>query len=70
MNYRYCYHNIAYRNSGAVHGIFCNPVKRNGKCIIGRNGSQLVIFEDGVKAVVVRRGLRLVEKCKRHRDGE
>lgn len=65
--FRYCYHNVAYRNSGARHGIYCNPIKKNGKCIVGKPGNQFIEFEDGTKAVVVRRGLRLVEKCKQHK---
>ena len=64
---RYCYHNRAYIKSGSPHGIKCDPVKRNGKCIAGR-GNQLVKFEDGKKAVVIRRALRLRHKCKLHGD--
>lgn len=55
---RYRYNNVAYRRSGAAHGFECDPVKRYGKCIIGR-GSQVVRFSDGVIAVVIRRCLRL-----------
>ena len=36
----------------------CNAVRRNGKCIRGRNGSMLVCFEDGREMVVVGRLLR------------
>jgi len=63
---RYCYHNRAYVASGARHGIFCNPIKFNGKCVVGR-GNQLVKFENGQISVVVRRCLRLKSKCKSHR---
>lgn len=39
----------------------CDPVRRpDGKCICGR-GAQLVVFEDGVSRVVVRRMLRVTE---------
>jgi hypothetical protein len=62
---RYCYHNLAYLRSGAAHGIYCEPVIRAGKCIVGR-GKQLVCFEDGAECIVVRRCLRLREKCKVH----
>lgn len=62
---RYCYHNRAYISSGAAHGIYCDPVKRNGKCILGR-GNQLVKFENGVICTVVRRALRLRQKCDKH----
>ncbi len=61
---RYCYHSIPYRAS-PKHGIYCNPVKQNGKNVIGRK-QQLVIFADGAKVVVVRRALRLREKCNEH----
>lgn len=64
---RYCYHNKAYLNSSAHHGIFCDPVLRKGRCILGR-GNQFVIFEDGAIVVVVRRTLRLATKCKQHRN--
>lgn len=62
---RYCYHNRAYHAAGAHHGVLCNPVKRGGRCIVGR-GNQLVDFEDGTRAVVIRRALRLVSKCEVH----
>ena len=65
---RYCYHNRAYLNSGAPHGIRCDPVKRDGRCVVGR-GNQLVRFEDGQMAVVIRRCLRLAEKCRQHQAG-
>lgn len=64
---RYCYHNKAYLNSGAKHGIFCNPVLRDKKVIRGR-GNQLVVFQDGKTAVVVARALRLKSKCIKHRE--
>lgn len=64
---RYCYHNKAYLRSGAAHGILCDPVKRDGKCVVGR-GNQLVKFQDRTECTVVRRTLRLKEKCKIHRE--
>jgi hypothetical protein len=36
----------------------CNAVRRNGKCIRGKNGSMMVQFEDGKVHVVVGRLLR------------
>jgi hypothetical protein len=36
----------------------CNAVRRNGKCIRGKNGSMLVQFEDGKMHVVMGRLLR------------
>ncbi len=64
---RYCYHNKAYLNSGARHGIYCDPIKRHGKCVVGR-GNQLVKVENGVLSVVVGRTLRLRHKCKVHAE--
>lgn len=64
---RYCYHNQAYIRSGAPHGLYCDPVKQNEKCIVGR-GNQLVQFTDGSKVVVIRRALRLKAKCKIHNN--
>lgn len=64
---RYCYHNKMYLASGAAHGILADPVKRGGKCVVGP-GRQLVRFEDGTEAVVIRRALRLRHKCKCHKE--
>jgi hypothetical protein len=36
----------------------CRAVRRNGKCIRGKNGSMLVCFEDGMLHVVSGRLLR------------
>lgn len=36
----------------------CTAVRKNSKCIRGRNGSMLVLFEDGEKRVVIGRLLR------------
>ncbi len=36
----------------------CSAVRRNGKCIRGKNGSMLVKFEDGREMVVIGRLLR------------
>ena len=36
----------------------CSAVRRNGKCIRGKNGSMLVSFEDGTQRVIVGRLLR------------
>jgi hypothetical protein len=65
---RYCYHNRAYRNAGTPHGILCDPVRdEQGRCILSSR-AQLVTFETGVTAVVIRRALRLRCKCAAHRD--
>ena len=56
---RYKYINVAYIRSGAEHGIECDPVLRDdGKCVVGK-GKQIVVFEDGVRVVVIRRCLRI-----------
>jgi len=39
----------------------CAAVRRNGKCIRGRNGSMLVQFEDGKQGVVIGRLLRKIK---------
>ena len=36
----------------------CAAVRRNGKCIRGKNGSMLVSFENGKERVIVGRLLR------------
>jgi hypothetical protein len=36
----------------------CNAVRRNGKCIRGKNGSMMVEFENGRVHVIVGRLLR------------
>ena len=38
----------------------CCAVRRNGKCVRGKNGSMLVQFEDGKQRVIVGRLLRKV----------
>lgn len=38
----------------------CKAVRRNGKCIRGKNGSMLVCFEDGKQSVVTGRLLRKI----------
>lgn len=42
---------------------FCSAVRRNNKCIRGKNGSMLVEFENGKKTVVVGRLLRKASKA-------
>ncbi|MDX5417687.1 MAG: hypothetical protein LPK09_00620 [Hymenobacteraceae bacterium] len=39
-------------------GMPCKAVRRNGKCIRGRNANMLVEFEDGNKQVIPARMLR------------
>lgn len=41
-------------------GMGCSAVKRNGKCIRGKNGNMLVLFENGTTSVVLGRLLRKV----------
>ena len=36
----------------------CSAVRRNGKCVRGKNGSMLVEFADGSQRVVIGRLLR------------
>ena len=36
----------------------CSAVRRNGKCIRGKNGSMLVRFADGSAVVIIGRLLR------------
>lgn len=55
MNYVY----LGDRNTDvALKKKTCTAVRRNDKCIRGRNGSMLVRFEDGRLMVVVGRLLR------------
>lgn len=36
----------------------CSAVRKNGKCVRGKNGSMLVVFKDGKESVVIGRLLR------------
>jgi hypothetical protein len=46
----------------ALKGQLCDAVRRpDGKCIRGRNGSMLVVFESGQRAVVIGRLLRKIK---------
>jgi hypothetical protein len=64
--WRYCYHNKLYLESGAGHGVLCNPVRYDdGRCV-AHGGKQLVVFADGVVCAVVRRSLRLRARCGEH----
>jgi len=38
----------------------CSAVRRSGKCIRGKNGSMLVLFEDGKERIIVGRLLRKI----------
>lgn len=59
---RYHYLGDRFTDSMLV-GVPCDPVRRqDGKCIVGRNATQLVLFGDGHQVVVLRRRLRLKEK--------
>ena len=47
------------RNTDAIlRKQYCAAIRRNGKCIRGKNGSMLVQFEDGKQRVIVGRLLR------------
>jgi len=64
--WRYCYHDEVYVESGAGHGLLCNPVKHDdGRCV-AHGDKQLVVFADGAVCAVVRRGLRLRARCDEH----
>lgn len=53
----------------ALVGMPCDPVKnRRGKCICGRLGTMLVIDTHGVRHVVLRRRLRVIDR-KEDQDG-
>jgi hypothetical protein len=56
------YNYIGDRNTEAgIKGKSCTAVlNKSGKCIRGRNGNMLVVFDDGVKKVVVARLLRKI----------
>lgn len=58
----YIYHGDKLAKSESRYaGQHCNPILRpNGKCIRGKNGNMLVIF-DGVPVVVLARQLRIVK---------
>ena len=36
----------------------CSAIRRNGKCVRGKNGSMLVVFADGERHVIIGRLLR------------
>lgn len=57
MKYTYLGDKMSVRN-----GQQCDPAMKNGKCIRGRNGNMLVIFEDGTKSVIIARRLRKNER--------
>lgn len=46
---------------GSLKKTLCAAVRRNNKCIRGRNGSMLVSFEDGRQRVVIGRLLRKIQ---------
>ena len=41
-----------------MRGLRCYAVRRQGKCVRGRNGNMLVETDDGVRMVVLARQLR------------
>jgi hypothetical protein len=49
---------------------FCNAVRRNSKCIRGKNDSMLAQFEDGKVHVVMGRLLRKTPKATPLRTGK
>jgi hypothetical protein len=40
---------------------FCSAVRKNGKCVRGKNGSMLVVFEDGKERIVAGRLLPKIQ---------
>lgn len=45
----------------ALKNSLCSAVRRpDGKCIRGRNGSMLVVFENGAKHVIIGRRLKKI----------
>ena len=60
--HRYIYLGDRFTDRSLV-GVPCDPVRRaDGKCVVGRNSTQLVRFCDGSEVVVLRRRLRLQSK--------
>lgn len=59
MEYRYLGDRFTAR---ALRGAGCDAVRRNGKCLRGRNGSMLVRLADGQYCVVLARLLRRTDK--------
>lgn len=58
--YRY----LGDRNTdAALKRALCSAIRRNGKCIRGKNGSMLVRFTDGRVMVVPARLLRKLKPC-------
>ena len=56
MTYRYIGDRLT---DPALKGAHCDAVRRpNGKCIRGKNGTMLVEFESGRKAIIIGRLLR------------
>lgn len=39
----------------------CAAIRRNGKCVRGKNGSMLVVFADGKRQVIMGRLLRKIK---------
>lgn len=59
--YRMEYIYLGDRNTdGSLKKRGCNAVRKNNKCVRGRNGSMLVEFEDGRQQVIVGRLLRKI----------
>ena len=59
------YYYLGDRNTdGSLKGKSCNAIRKNGKCIRGKNGNMLVEFINGEKQVVVARLLRKVKEVK------
>lgn len=58
MDYRYLGDRLT---DPALKGALCSAVRRDGKCIRGRNSNMLVEFEDGARRVVLARLLRKVK---------
>lgn len=57
MEYRYRGDRLT---DAALKGQLCKAVRRDGKCIRGKNGNMLVEFANGLRAVVLARQLRKI----------
>jgi hypothetical protein len=45
----------------SLKGQTCSAIRKNGKCIRGKNGNMLVEFDNGEKHVVIARLLRKIK---------
>ena len=59
-NFEYIYQGDRLSRTGKYAGMQCSAVRQHGKCIRGKNGNMLVIFEDGRKQIILARQLRKI----------